>query len=100
MQGSQAPLHARPKRRFEQFGLVAHSAVDLGRLRIRLGRGRCAGGRELAPDAFDLRAEEADRLAGGAHVLALVAAESISPALNFLELAPIHGRHHFMRRSI
>jgi hypothetical protein len=92
MQGSQTPLQPRPKRCFEQLGLVAESVVDLGRLGIRrLAGRRRPGSREVAPDAFYLRAEEANRLAGGAHVLALVPAQGLAPASDFLELAPIHG---------
>ena len=93
MQGSQAPLQPRPKRCFEQPGLVAESVVALVGLGIRrLGGGhRRPGSRELAPDALDLRTEEADRLAGGAHILALILAQALAPASDFLELAPIHS---------
>jgi hypothetical protein len=91
MQGSQAPLQPRPKRRVEQVGLVAESVVELVGLGSRqLGGHRCSGSRELAPDALDLRTEEADRLASGAHILALVPAQGLAPASDFLEFAPIH----------
>jgi hypothetical protein len=92
MQGSQAPLQPRAKRCFEQPGLVAESVVDLiGPGIRRLGGHRRPRSRELAPDALDLRAEEADRLAGGAHILALIPAQALAPASDFLELAPIHS---------
>src|SRR5215216_5984886 len=100
MQGSQAALQPRPKRSFEQVGLVADSVVGLVGLGIRrLGGHRCPGSGELAPDALDLRTEEADRLASGAHILALVPAEALAPASDFLELTAIHKRNHSTERS-
>ena len=96
MQGGQAPLQASPKRFLEQLRLVAEGVVDLGGLGIRR-LGGSAGGGEVARTAFDLRAEEANRLAGGAHLFALVPPQSLAPASDFLELASIHGHHHLMR---
>ena len=92
MQGGQAPLQAVPKRCLERLGLVAKRVVELVGLGIRrLGSHRCPGSRELAPDALDLRTEEADRLARGAHILALVSAQGLAPASDFLEFVPVHG---------
>ena len=92
MQGSQASLQASPKRFLEQLRLVAEGVVDLGGLGIRRLGGGSAGGGEVARTAFDLLAEKADRLAGGAHLFALVLPQGFAPASDFLELASIHGR--------
>ena len=92
MQGGQAPLQASPKRILEQLRLVAEGVVDLGGLGIRRLGGGSPGGREVARTAFDLRAEKGNRLAGGAHLFALVLPQGFAPASDFLELASIHGR--------
>ena len=91
MQGGQAPLQAVPKDASKGSGSSLSVSSNSSGLGIRrLGSHRCPGSRELAPDALDLRTEEADRLARGAHILALVA-QGLAPASDFLEFVPVHG---------
>jgi hypothetical protein len=63
-----------------EFRLVEHGLHDRSRRH-----------RKLTFEPFDLAAQEHDRLAGGTHLLARVAAKALTPASDFVEFSFLHG---------
>jgi hypothetical protein len=64
----------------ERYLRLVEDGLDDGSCRLR----------KLAFELFDLPAEEHDRLAGGTHLLAGIAAKTLTPASDFVEFALVH----------